>query len=111
MQNVLTSEQEQYLKRKESTRKFDVVQLEELKWGLEDGLTIEQVEVYANEKFDFSQMREIRLGLENDAVKNYIKLYANPDFSNAQMYQIRIGLEVEHSPRAKAQGILQIITI
>ena len=46
--------------------------------GFENGLTIEEIELYANPKYDWEQMREIREsfrnGLTMEEVKNKYKL-------------------------------------
>ena len=69
--------------------KFDGEQMWEIRQGLEKGLDISQ---YADPKFDNLQMSQIRYGLEEDLD---VSKYANPKFDNLQMSQIRQGLEAE----------------
>ena len=69
--------------------KFDWEQMWEIRQGLEKGLDISQ---YADPKFDHLQMSQIRYGLEEDLD---VSKYANPKFDYLQMSQIRQGLEAE----------------
>ena len=53
------------LKSDESLDKFDEDKKREIRLGLENGLTSEQVSIYAKPEFDSWQMKQIRFGLEN----------------------------------------------
>ena len=64
-----------------------VVQLEQIRLGLEKGLN---VEVYAKPEFDCWKMEEIRRGLSEDLD---VSIYARPEFKSYQMEEIRLGLE------------------
>lgn len=48
-----------------SSQGFNWDQMQEIRKGLENGLTEEQVSMYAKLEFDDMQMQEIRLNLEN----------------------------------------------
>ena len=74
--------------------------MDELRSGLEHGLTIEQVRIYANPKFSAgqsdaqdNQMREIRLGLEHNLPLEQVRLYADQKIDCKQMQKIRTGFE------------------
>ena len=69
---------------------FNIFQREEIKYGLESGLTKEQVNIYAKMYFDSKQMCQIRYGLKENLD---ISIYAKEEFNYLQMYEIRIGLE------------------
>ncbi len=72
---------------------FDKKQKEEVYLGFINGLSLEQVKVYANEEFRVTQMGQIRLGLENGLTLEQVKVYADKKFDYLQMNQIRLGLE------------------
>lgn len=63
---ALDETQEQFIQQCEDSGKFDYGQIMQIRWGFKNGLTMEQVKVYADPKFDGDQMFEIR-----DALKNY----------------------------------------
>ena len=67
--------------------KFSSHQMDEIQYGLSEELDISK---YADPKFDWAQMREIRQGLEKDLD---ISHYADPKFDWEQMWEIRQGLE------------------
>lgn len=70
--------------------------LKEIRLGLENDLTLEQIKIYARPEFDYSQMSVIRSGLASDFTQEQISRYARPEFSGRQMAQIfwgyRMGL-------------------
>ena len=49
-------------------------EMDEICIGFENGLTVEQISVYAGKGFDFKQMCEIRLGFEHGLTINQIKI-------------------------------------
>lgn len=69
---------------------FNKQQLEQIKYGLKDGLTDEQISIYANPEFDDGQMNEIRYGL---SLGLDVSRYAKPEFKSDVMISIRIGLQ------------------
>ena len=73
--------------------KFSDLQMEEIRWGFEDGLTMKQVQTYAKPEFDSEQMRQIRGGLESKLTMKQVSIYTNSEFNEDQMYEIRCGLE------------------
>lgn len=68
-------------------------EMEEIKKGFENGLTVEQVAFYAREEFKFHKMREIRKGFENGLTMEQVKLYAREEFEASQMEEIRLGFQ------------------
>lgn len=63
--------------------------MEEIRKGLEAGLSEDKVKIYANPKFDSYQMKEILCGL----VYNIdVSIYAKPEFDSDQMRQLRQSL-------------------
>lgn len=69
---------------------FNKAQIQEIKYGLKNGLTKEQIKIYADSKFSGEQMGQIRCGLENGVD---VTVYAKPEFNAFQMYEICVGLE------------------
>ena len=77
----------------EEDNKFDNYQMEEIRKGFENRLTLEQIKTYADPKFDDNQMQEIRIGFEDRLTLEQVKFYADPKFRKSQMQEIRIGFE------------------
>ena len=50
-------------------------QLEQIRLGFEHGLTMEQIEVYANPEFKWPQLREVRDGFESGLALEQIGYY------------------------------------
>lgn len=73
--------------------KFYHAQLYEIRLGLQNGLTKEQVSLYAKPEFGDLQMNQIRLGLERGLSIEKVKIYARPEFLSTQMAVIREALE------------------
>jgi hypothetical protein len=72
--------------------------------GFENGLTFEQVKLFADERFDWEQMIEIRLGFENGLTFEQIAVYADKRFHWKKMWAIRGLLEKE--PDGKSARLL-----
>jgi len=72
---------------------FNEKQMKHITEGLQDGLTDEQVKLYAKPEFKDSQMYVIREGLEHGLSNEQVKLFTKPEFDSYQMDQIRLGLE------------------
>ena len=89
----LAEEQEKFIQECEESGKFDDKQMNEIIWGFEHGLTMEQVKLYADPKFDWKQMEEIGKGFENGLTIEQTKFYADPKFKWNQMYPIRKDFE------------------
>jgi len=70
---------------------FDELQLRQILLGLKQGLTKEQVSVYAKSEFDYSQMSEIRIGFVRGFGVQKIQEYANHEYTRLQMRAIRAG--------------------
>lgn len=73
--------------------KFNKEQINEIKYGFEDGLTLEQLKIYANPKFDNYQMYEIRWGFKDGLTLEQVKTYADSKISDSEMWNIREKLE------------------
>ncbi len=95
--NDLT-EKDQFIKKCENSGKFNDYQITQIVEGLE-GLTIDQVKVYADPKFSDKQMYQICTGFEDGLSMKQIKVFARPEFDWKQMEMIRIdfkhGLTIE----------------
>ena len=65
----------------------------EIREDFENGLTFEQVQLYAKPEFEYGQIINIRRGLENGLSMEQVQLYAKPEFEKWQMAQIRKGFE------------------
>lgn len=65
----------------------------EIREDFENGLTLEQVQMYAKPEFGYGQIVNIRRGLEGGLSKEQVQLYAKPEFGSWQMAQIRKGFE------------------
>lgn len=74
-------------------RKYDIRQINEVFQGFQQGLTQEEVKLYADSKFKWEQMKQIRHGFENGLIEEQVRLYADPKFRWFQMYLIRTGFE------------------
>lgn len=77
---------------------FNSFQKEEIKNGLKNGLSIEQVSVYAKPEFDNYQMCEISKGFENGLSMEQVGMYAKPEFNSTQMVVIKSGISENLSP-------------
>lgn len=87
IESSLTEEQIQIYAKPE----FSGYEMEEIRWGLEDGF---DVSIYANSKYDWEQMSQVREGLQNGLTVEQIKIYAKTEFNQTQMEQIRYGLQI-----------------
>ena len=56
-------------------------EIEEILKGLDNGLTLDQVKIYASREFKPFEMEQIRLGLEHGLSEEQVKVYAKPEFS------------------------------
>jgi len=65
----------------------------QIRCGLEDGLSKEQIAIYAKPDLDFNQMAEIRAGLENGLSMEQVKSYAKPEINDKQMNKMRQNIE------------------
>lgn len=70
---------------------FNEHQLKIIKKGLKNGLSTEQVSLYAKPEFNEFQMDEILNGFENHIPDNLVALYANPVYDTLQMSVMRTG--------------------
>ena len=84
--------------------KFDSKQMEQIRTGFKNGLTMEQVAGYADPKFNWNQMRQIRAGFENGLTMEQVAGYADPKFEWDQMWKIRLSLEEKCSLEQKIQS-------
>ena len=73
---------------------FNDEQINQIFLGLLHGLSIENIELYANNKFSSLQMEQIRLAFESNKLNDeQVKILINADFDWKQMFQIRLGFE------------------
>lgn len=68
-------------------------QIDQIRQGLEAGIFVDDIKIYADPRFNSAQIKEIRLGLINDGISDVVDLYADPKYSYNQMREIRYGLE------------------
>lgn len=65
---------------------FNIAQLNEIKYGIENGLKDDQIKIYKNTNYNEDQMREIRLGLEQGID---VRRYLNKNLHRNEMRRIR----------------------
>lgn len=75
-------------------------EVEQVRYGVANGLTMEQVRLYAKEDFNWAQMAQVRTGFEEGLRFSAVETYASPSLSSSEMYQrkmnlIRNGIELE----------------
>ena len=68
---------------------YDKEQMLQIQYGIEDGLTKEQIQFYADSKFSDLQMEEIRWGFEDGLTMKQVQTYAKPEFDSEQMLEMR----------------------
>jgi hypothetical protein len=71
--------------------KYDKNQLGIIKKSFEQGLTTDQVAVFADPEFSPDQMNEFRRGFEHGLSENQVRTFANPKYDADQIYQICAG--------------------
>lgn len=76
---------------KEKYKEFTENQMDEIKNGFKNGLSEEQVSVYAKPEFSCVQMNEIESGFINGLSIEQVSVYAKPKLSCDQMSEIRSG--------------------
>lgn len=69
-------------------------QLEEVSLGFENGLSSEQVAVYAKAEFNRYQMCQIRTGFQNGLSREQVDVFAVPIYTEAQMCELRVASEL-----------------
>lgn len=72
---------------------FSWEELQQVQYGLNDHMPVEQIAIYANQEFNWMQMKQVRLGLRNNLSAEEVSIYANPLFNDSQMNMIRTQLE------------------
>ena len=78
-----------FIRKCKNSGRFNYHQMEEIRGGFAQGLTIDQVKVYAKPEFNSCQMDVIRRGFKMGLTMEEVKLYANPKFKWQQMWKIR----------------------
>lgn len=78
---------------KEKYKAFAERQMNEIENGFKNGLSEEQIDVYARPEFDASQMYAIRMGFINGLSMEQISIYAKPEFDRNQMWEIIDGFK------------------
>ena len=64
----------------------------EIRLGLEDGISITYVTIYASYTFSWLQMRELRLSLEDGLMATQVSDIANKRLPASRMAQVRWGI-------------------
>ena len=67
--------------------------MSQIRLGYKNGLTDEQVKVYATKAFRSDQMKQIRIGFESNLNDEQVKAYAKSQISSTQMEMIRKAFE------------------
>ena len=78
-------------------KNFNWEQMQRIRESFEEGLSIEQVQVFAKSKFNVYQMYEIKKGFENGLSIEEVQTYAKPEFNDDQMEEIRRKIEIENA--------------
>lgn len=73
---------------------FDNDQLEEIFEGFAEGLTAEEIALYASPNYSWEQMNEIRKGIMHGLTPGKVGIFAKPEFEWFQMQLLRKGLEL-----------------
>ena len=80
--------------------------MEQIRRGIEEGLSKEQIKVYAHSEFTAFQMKEIREGFKNGLTMEQILTYANPEaYGSDKMRNCRKELEENNEIAAKRRSI------
>ena len=75
------------------SRGLDDFEMQEVRLGLQHGLTTTQVDIYAQSKYNSLQMKEIRLGLEHGLTDEQMNVFLNPEIEYDVMQHNRIKIE------------------
>ena len=67
--------------------KLNDEQIDQICLGIKNGLSMEQVNAYANPELSAKHMREIRRGLENGLSVDQVAGFTKPDLSSKQIRQ------------------------
>lgn len=73
--------------------KYNWQQKYQITKGAEDGLTQEEIGIYANPKYHWRQMQEIRSGFTDGLSMEQVKTYTNPKYHWKRMQEIRMEIE------------------
>ena len=90
---MLATKQELMLDRNNANCEFDAFKMEQIRLGLEHGLSEEQINLLADSEFNSHQMREIRKGFADGLTMEQVKAYAAPRVDFHEMAAIREGLK------------------
>lgn len=91
-------------------RGLNNAQMTEVKEGLKT-LTTDQVDTYAQLDYDNLQMQEIRLGLEHGLTADQMAIYANPSIPWDAMNHSRIKIENANVIDARAKTKLHALRL
>lgn len=75
------------------SRGLDDFEMNEVRLGIQHGLTTTQVDLYAQNKYNSLQMKEIRLGLEHGLTDEQMPVFLNPAIEYDVMQHNRIKIE------------------
>lgn len=96
---------EEYIK-KYKLLGLNYYQIEEVKEGFKNGLTIEQVDYYAKPIFDHLQMEELRLAFQDGFTYEQVDSFGKPEFNHEAMNHARIKLKNSNLIDEKASADL-----
>ena len=71
------------------------MQMGQIFFGFEAGLSLEKIQLYAKPEFNEYQMHEIKLGFEHGLLMDEVKTYANSEYSDKYMFLLRMSLEYD----------------
>ena len=91
--NRIANDINDFIQECEGSGEFNQHQMFQIRAGFIDGLTMEQVKLYADPQFDDEQMLIIRLGFKDGLTMQQVKVYANPKLNWAEMDEIVEALE------------------
>lgn len=101
--------EEELLASKCQEDRFSYEQMEQVYYGFINGLSIEQIKIYAKKEFNYKQMLEIRLGFHNSLTIEKVSFYARSDFNFNQMYKIRHMLLNEPLKKVREKVALMLL--
>lgn len=90
--NILTKEQRQFVK-KCKLAGFDSEQISEIRECFKQGLSVDQVSIFARKEFSGIQIHVLRKSVENGLSIEQIAFCVKKEFDWTQMCQMRIGFE------------------
>lgn len=88
-------------------RGLNADQIDEVKEGLQHGLTTDQCDIFAKPEYDFMQMQEIRKALENGLSEKEMSVFLDEKIDYQAMEHARLQLEDHNAINEKAHAEVQ----